>query len=331
MAKAVEKFTVTEPKFENQLTSLTKMDMVRALNYYNVYAKPEDKKKWALKFIKENAPEYYSNASKAPMYLFTTFAAMCRMIQRGAEVGMEHRMQLHAWIAQLGPRKTDEDEASKVVKPKRAKQNALFQEFDDMLDAAVSGDTSEFRFAESGDVAPILALIDREIATIDATYDAPVYPKHMRKWFKDVRKALETKATKPVRAPVVRKARKVDPVKMTKGVKFQRREESLNITGLSPSDLVGKKKAYFYNTKYRQLVKVVASADIGFMFETGSTTMKNVDLAKSSWKTVRKPEVLKDKMGIRELDRTFNSVLTTKETALLSARVNNNMIILQVS
>lgn len=334
MSKALQKQLVASATGKHAeptagLVEVSKMELVRALNFYNNNIDEKTKQKYAFSWISKNRPDLLANAKRAPMYSFGTFAALMRLDSRGFQLSPEHRAQMIAWAESLGPRKEDdEDETPKVVKVKKAKVNVTMQNFDDALDQALVDPSTTFEVDFKSDTAPVVQYCQDQLDLI--AEDADQYPKHMKKWFKSVIEKLDgvKKAVKQKRV-VTRKPRKVDPAKLTKSVKFLEKDDSLKLTSLKPKDVIGKKKVYVFDTKYRRLTKLVAAGDAGISFK--GTSFVNLDLDKSVSKTLRKPaEVLKPGMGIRELDRAFGLV-KGKDNAVSGQRGSDNLIILQAS
>ena len=336
MSKALQKQLVAsatgkhnEPTW-NLLAEPEKMELVRALNFYNANMDEKDKQKWAFSWIGKNRPDLLANAKKAPLYSFGTFASLMRMEARGMIIPAEHKTRMVAWAESLGPVKQDDDEAPKATKVKKPKLNANMQAFDDVLDDALNGGSPSFEIDPKVDVAPVIKYCQDQLDAIKE--DDSQYPKHMKKWFKaQIEKLSGVQKVVKTRKVATRKPRKVDPVKMASKVKYQKEINTPELklsSKLKPSDLVGKKKVYIFDTKYRRLTKLV-STDSGFVFSGAS--FQNLDLAKSSSKTLRKPsDTLKNDMGIRELDRAFGLV-KGKEFPITGQRGSENLIIVNAS
>lgn len=317
----------SEPEW-NILTPPSKLELAKALNFYNYNFDEKVKKKWTLTWLKKHRPELYAQADKAPMYMFGTFAVFMRMESRGLILDDKYKAQMIEWAESLGPRKSDddEDEKPKPVKIKKVRLDVNMQALDDILDAVLRGEELVPEFDSSKPFTVVVKYCEDQLELIRE--DNQQYPKHMKKFFKTILERANSVAQIVKTRKVVRKPRKVDPLKMTAKVKYAKRYEELKIDGLKPSDVVGKKKLYLFDTKYRRFFKIMAT-DAGFVF-TG-TTLANIDLAKSSSKTVRKPEeVLKPGMGIRELDRIYG-LIKGKEFELTGVRMNENILIVNQS
>lgn len=318
-----------EPKWD-QLTTPTKIQLASALNFYNVNADEKVKQKYALAWIAKNAPEALDRAKKAPTYMFGgPVPSLMRMQSRGLIISAEHMEVIQKWVANIGPRAEETaEEKPKPVKIKKVVVDANMAILDDVLDAAIAGEKPVPVFEGDKPMTVVLAYLKEQLDVIKQ--DDKAYPKHMKAWFNDVLKRAQgvqvVTKTKRVMKPRVRK---IDPVKMTKNVKYLKRCDDLKIDGLKPMNIIGKKKVYLFDTKYRRLTRLVSSSEQGFMFS--GTSYQNIDLEKSVSKTLRKPaDVLKAGMGIRELDRAFGLV-KAKENSLTGQRSNDNLLIIQAS
>lgn len=335
MSKALQKQLIAsatgkhlEPKFEADQV-LTQTQLASALNFYNANFDEKQKQKWALSWIQKNRPEALAQAKKAPVWSFGTFASLIRMEMRGLVLSADHKARVLAWVDSLGPR-NEEEEAPKAPKRKKVSVNPNMQAFDDLLDEVLRDPKASqvFEVEPKADIKPVLDYCEQQLQLIKE--DDKQYPKHMKKFFKGTIERLQgvVKAVKAKRV-VTRKPRKVDPVKMAAKVKFKKEDPALQLKSIKPSDVVGKKKVYLFDTKYRRLTKLISSADAGFVFS--GTSFGAVDPEKSKSKTVRKPEeVVKGKSGVRELDRAFN-LITGKEFDVTSQRMNENIVIVAAS
>lgn len=318
----------TEPSWE--LGKLpTKMELNKVLNYYNANHDEKDKRKWAAAWLKKNRPELVKAHEEAPLWQNGTGAVLMRLESRGLTLHEAHRAVMIKWAEGLVKPVVEEEEEGPKRKARGPKENPISRALDDILDEAVSKPSSEPRFDidPKADPTPAIAYCKRELAAIRE--EPGLYPKHMKRWFELAVTRLEGVAVAvKTRKVVTRKVRKVDPVKATKGVKFLKELPELKLVGQKPSDMVGKKKAYLYHSKWKMLIKVSAN-DAGFAFK--GQAVDNLDLTKVVGKKMRKPEeTFKEGTGIRALDRAFG-LIKTKETKLDKVRFNEGMVILNLS
>jgi len=127
--------------------------------------------------------------------------------------------------------------------------------------------------------------------------------------------------------PRTRKA--VPAEKIVAKLKYKKTEESLKLVSISPTEIVGAKELWIYNTKTRKLGKYIASEfnDLGVK----GTTIIGFDEHKSVQKTLRKPaeqlKAFKDsgKVSLRKFLDDINAVDTK-----MNGRINDETILLKV-
>ncbi len=127
------------------------------------------------------------------------------------------------------------------------------------------------------------------------------------------------------------RARKAVPAEKVVGkLKFMKTEQTLKLVSINPTDIIGAKELWVYNTKTRKLGKYVA----GEFNELGvkGTTITGYDEIKSVQKTLRKPdEQLKSfkdsgKVALRKFLEDIKAV-----DIKLNGRINEETILLKVS
>jgi hypothetical protein len=310
------------------------MDLARDLSFYSAHSKPDSLKGWALSYLHKNHPELVDRAQQAKPHSFQTYGALCRLSDRGYEFDDAMKERIRTYFETISiPTKEDieEDEAKPVVTT--VKRSRSFDALELAIDAVLEGKT-----------APIVSLITSENLSDVENYcnknlkemqEAPEYylPQNLvplKKLFRDTLDRIEKmKAVAKVNKTKVTRVRKVNPVKVVQNVKYQKTDETIGLKSINPVDVLGHRKMYVYDTKYRKLLLFVGTA-AGFTF-TG-TTLKNVDLSKSSFKTIRKPEVLKGvtALNISDLHKLYAG-LTTKESVVTASRFADTWIILKTS
>jgi hypothetical protein len=129
----------------------------------------------------------------------------------------------------------------------------------------------------------------------------------------------------------VRKARKKDPEKLAKKVKYLKVfvDESLNLTSQSPTKIHGADVVWLYNAKYRVLFYYVAAENHSLSIR--GTTIINFDANKSMGKKLRKPkETLKAILdgGKVQARKTFEALPGSHHAG---GRINEASLILRVS
>ncbi len=130
------------------------------------------------------------------------------------------------------------------------------------------------------------------------------------------------------RAP--RKTKAVSKDKLVAKLKYMKTFESLKLVSINPTDIIGSKELWVYNTKTRKLGKYVAQEyhDLGIK----GTTITGFNENTSVQKTIRKPEEkLKEfkaagKVALRKFLEDINATDTK-----MNGRINEEVILLKVA
>jgi hypothetical protein len=133
---------------------------------------------------------------------------------------------------------------------------------------------------------------------------------------------------KVTRKPKAKKA--VPKDKVVEKLKYLKTFEPLKLVSINPTDIIGSKELWVYNTKLRKLGKYIADELTGPLSVKG-TTIIGFDEHKSIQKTIRKPdEKLKEfkaagKIALRKFLDDINSTDTK-----LNGRINEETILLKM-
>jgi hypothetical protein len=134
-------------------------------------------------------------------------------------------------------------------------------------------------------------------------------------------------------AKVNRKPRKTKVVpkdKIVAKLKYMKSNEPLKLVSINPTDIIGSKELWIFNTKTRKLGKYVASDfnDLGVK----GTTITGFDEFKSVCKTLRKPEEkLKEFKAAGKVQlRKFLEDINATDTKM-NGRINEEIILLKVA
>jgi hypothetical protein len=129
------------------------------------------------------------------------------------------------------------------------------------------------------------------------------------------------------RAP--RKTKAVSKDKVVAKLKYMKSNEPLKLVSVNPTDIIGSKELWIYNTKTRKLGRYVAKeySELGVK----GTTITNFDEAVSVCKTLRKPEdKLKEfKAAGKVALRKFLDEINATDTKM-NGRINEETILLKV-
>jgi len=125
-----------------------------------------------------------------------------------------------------------------------------------------------------------------------------------------------------------RAVREKSPSQQVKSVKYKIKDEELNLTSVSPAEMVGASQVWLFNTKTRKLSHYTTDSTKGIQVK--GTSLQNWDPEKSKQKTLRNPnEQIKDLINAGKIKmRTFLKEIKAKEPNV-NGRINIDTIILK--
>jgi hypothetical protein len=146
----------------------------------------------------------------------------------------------------------------------------------------------------------------------------------------DCQKFLNAATAAKVRAVRQPRAKKKVPVeKLVAKVKYQKESAEYKLTSVDPANIVGATEVYLFNTKYRQLIQLVAANMDGFSIK--GTTITNIREDACLKKTLRKPEDVLTEIGKTTKARVNKVFIDIKtKAAAANGRLNEETIILKV-
>ncbi len=118
--------------------------------------------------------------------------------------------------------------------------------------------------------------------------------------------------------------------KLVAKLKFKKTDDALKLVSINPTDIIGSKELWVYNTKSRKLGKYVAGEFTELSVK--GTSIVGFDEIKSVMKTVRKPEEkLKEfkAAGKVQLRKFLEDINATE--ARMNGRINEEIILLKVN
>lgn len=344
----------SEPKLS---TTNYMISLMRALNYYNAAYDNKDKRKWFMSYVGKTSKEFDSLSD----FEFRSVGTLIRLKQRGEPLQEKELNFIDTTIESLrqdaksGPKvsmvKGVQEE--KEVKPTVSIQDRIKEsagdhiaEFNAMIDDFITSDTvPDFQsYLKSNDVSAavakhIPAAFNKTLAELEELLDGEdkqlvegyshIKKTKIKKLVAYVKAISDACAQQAVTAKAARKprARKEKPPSVVaKNVKYMKEFADLGLKSVLPEKIIGASEVWLYNTKYKKL-QVYRS--VGALGIKGSAIL-NYDVATSGSKTLRKPEVTKDYVGMtkRTLASEFKA-LKTKEAAV-NGRINSETIILRV-
>jgi len=182
--------------------------------------------------------------------------------------------------------------------------------------------------AEYDEAKLVVEWSDPEIKEAYAHLNSAKLRKEFLGFYEAIYTACDTfiNTQKATRKP--RKPKAVSKSKLVEKLKYQASESSLGLASIHPVSIVDAHTLWVYNTKTRKMGIYVADEMLNTLSVKG-TTIQNFDTAKSTQKTVRKPEILKgsDKLARTKIEKLYNE-LTTTETKL-NGRINESTILIK--
>ena len=133
-------------------------------------------------------------------------------------------------------------------------------------------------------------------------------------------------AAKATRAISIKKAPSLD--KQVAKVKYKKEDSEYKIASIPPVQIIGKKRLFVFNTKYRKLMEYVTDDPNGFTIQ--GTTIKNYSKEKSRSITLRKPLDILPK--ISQTTNRFRKIIDgiNAKASSPNGRLNEDTVLLKV-
>lgn len=323
----------------------SKIGLINGLNFYSSRYERKDSKVWSLEWLRENNPTKAKYLAAAKDWQFKNYGFVCRMIAKGFNADSALIARIHAFFETIVPEADSRTTEYVPTAPKKhvikgLNINPSMIALDEQIDNACTGKpVTPFHFSHTK---------KSELDAVEA------YCRNLLKDFNDHREDYLLKTIHALR-PILKNAivkveslkshiektktavaasapKKINVASMVRAVKHQVKDEALGIRSVPLTSVVGAKKLYVYDTAKRRLMLYVCSNSSGLMFS--GTTIKNYDPAKSSGKTIRKPEEFfkgfKDGITL-SLINTGYAKIAGKATPVLTGRTNEALIFLKAS
>ncbi len=347
---------------EPKLIAPSNIQLAVALNWYNrTEASPEDRRDWVLSFMADNAytKDQISAFKQKHKKFLPTFGHLARIINNGSTLEDKHVQQLlDAINNHIKASKEDDDldedgnlivSAPAKAAPKRDKTPFVVAEFieyiDEQMDRVLAGEKVGSLYQN---------FINRGMTTVIANRLIDFYKPQALEFYelksgvcdqldegyahlnKKLRKAISDWMVQMVtdldtvvnNKKVVRKARKAKPKKVeqvVKHVKYQKEATDFKVVSINPTQIIGAKALWVFNTKTRQLGCYVA-ADASGLNIKGTTVINGA----GEMKKIRKPvEFLETFSGTQKaLDMKYKAVRSA--VVKMNGRLNQYTILLRV-
>lgn len=309
-------FSGGEPKFS---TELTKVEMMKTLNWYSQNKTSKDAEKWAQDYFKKKLKVDVGDALKN---VPDTFGYICRIVMNGGSLGVSNLTWFENQIKEITekskkPKKkvvVKEDNAQPVVTIQdriREKSQECIGELEGQLDDyVVSGfknDVSpyavmhtlniksvhvnrivEFAKRRRGEFDEVMNTTDKELKEAYSNFTKTQLKKIVA-WcdqiILDAQKIMGS--AQQNRKP--RKRKQKSPEELVAKMKVLDKYDDLKLVGVPTKDIIGALQIWVYNVKQRKLGCYHAEDAGGFSVK--GTTITNFSESKSIQKRLRKPEV----------------------------------------
>jgi hypothetical protein len=349
-------FSGGEPKFS---TELSKVEMMKTLNWYSQNKTSKDAEKWAQDYFKKKLKVDVSDALKSAP---DTFGYVCRIVMNGGSLDVKNLTWFENQIKEITenskkPKKkvvVKDDNAVPTVTIQdriREKAHECIGELEGQLDEYVVSDFKadanpyaimhtlniksvhvkmivDFAKKRRSEFDEVLNTTDKELKEAYSNFTKPQLKKIIA-WcdqiILDSQKVMG--AAQQNRKPRKRKVK--SPEELVAKIKVLDKYDDLKLISIATKDIVGALQLWVYNVKQRKLGCYHAE-DAGGLSVKG-TTIINFNETKSIQKRLRKPEVtlpevLKGgKVALRNLLDGVKSVESP-----LTGRVNGDTILVRI-
>ena len=340
--------------------------MIEALWYTHQEVPAKTLKAEFLKFAATIDKDKATDLKRVPDYAFPTFGKYAYIGNKGAELSKEHTEALEKGIDYLLEMHPDQEVEEEVAeKPKknvvsiqermRQQVSELCGQWEGYLDDWRDGEYDLKKFdpykemisyqpaikpahakiiqqmyeAEYAEAQLLVAWEDEEIKEAYAQFTGRAQDrKNFLKFYELIMTATSTliNTGKANRKPRTKKAPSKE--KLVAKVKYKESEPTIGLASINPVSILEANELWVYNTKNRKLMHYVAEPMVGGLGVKG-TSIVGYDNARSTQKTIRKPEILKgaDKLARTKFEKLYNE-LTTTDTAC-NGRINEHCIIIK--
>jgi hypothetical protein len=156
------------------------------------------------------------------------------------------------------------------------------------------------------------------------TKERKAYLAFLSEMVDDAKRYMQKKKALRVSKPRVRTADK-----QVAKVNYLKESTDFKVSSINPMMIVGAKRLFTFNVRYRQLSEYVSNSGMGF--EVKGTTVQNIDSENSSTVILRKPlDILPTVLGksLRDIHKDMAKIKTKRTEA--TGRINKDTIILRV-
>lgn len=333
-----------EPKYTGLFDS-SNLDIINALNYYSKEASSKESYAFLKAYIKNNHKELLSKVNSMPLDSVTNKGFLIRMIENGFKFPKGNDVVIQNIIDFIINYQVSDNKVTNEIVPekklvKRPEEYQLKRSdvLVDYVDDLVYNKTKEISIIleKPSEYKVIQNYINeileeaKPVEFIDPDTKKPekesCYLASTIKRVKEIQ-AYINKVVNSTKKVIVRKRiRNVEPIKQVAKLKYLLKNDLFN--SIKPVDIIGKKKLFVFDTKYRKLRLLIAE-ESGFSVK--GTTIENVNLEKSLEKSVKQKDVpaLAQNKNISSINNFFKAI--GKDKPLGNTRINENCVLLIAS
>jgi hypothetical protein len=340
-----------EPKFEDPLS---KIDLIRALNWYVQNKDTKDVQKYALEFFKKKHKVDITPILKEMNF---TIGSICRIVSNGAVLPKESEKSFNATINSIKTSLTN----VKVVKQQKEKpvvniQDRIAEKVNEVI-GELEGSIDDYIISDFNKSPSPFAIMQGKVKSVYVSKITDVFKKRRIEFdtalntkdayvkesysnftkmqlkkliaycdqiIADCNKIGEVKIS--TRKPRKKKQKTVDEI--VKLVNYCKEIPEMKIVSEHPKNIVGSNQVWIYNVKTRKLGCYFAN-DVDGLNVKG-TSIINFSEQKSVQKTLRKPETFLNEVlkGGKVFLRNALSNIRAVESKM-NGRINKDTIILR--
>lgn len=330
-----------------------KIELIKALNWYNINWDEKDFRKAAEQYCKQSI-QVIKNSS---FYEIKSIGAIGRLVARQQYIDQDTLDKINMRIKQLNKNHNSQPEVvDKVATPVASIQDRIIEsanfhasEVDSAIDQFILNDSSFSmkKYLASNQVSGVVAKKIGELYkpslkevehAMNEKDDQLVegygnFTKRKLKQFYEFLQNIiadcnqQVMTAKSLRKPRKRKAKPASVI--VKKMTYMREYAPLNLKSISPEEIIKSSELWVYNTVTRKLI--VYYADNGTLGVSGMS-ITNYDVNKSEVKTLRKPEEFFKKLtstGKRAMANAWKSIKAKVSSP--RARINEDMILLSAN
>jgi hypothetical protein len=345
-----------EPKFG---TELTKLDLMRALNWYNQNKASKDSEKYACDYIKK---KFKIDASEQVKKRASTFGWVCRILTNGGSLSIKDQIWFDGVIGEI---LNENKESKNLPKTDKVKDNSNVVSIQERVAEKVSeiagdleGSIDDYILTGFDKMPSPYGLIHTKAKGMHANKLVEIFKKR-RAEFDEVLTTKDAQlkegysnfskpeikklvaycdliitdcmklAGEAVKSRKPRKRKVKSPEELVAKMKYQDKFDELKLVSVQPKDVIGAMQLWVYNTKQRRLGCYQAEDAGGFSVK-GSTIL-NFSESKSIQKRLRKPEQIVPEVlkGGKVFLRNVLSGINTVDVPL-TGRINEETILLRI-